>query len=282
MEEKKYNWNELIDLLDNRYNHYHMNAPYPMDELTFDEIIDFGEISDNVYENPIITSLVLNEGKSLLNEAEYATFPIDTTINYVSNALNIPMRMFKKGKKEGIGEWCIMVKAFNEDEVKENITKAMHLCGYYLADGRIYKGDNRFIILRYEPKYIDEGTRIVRECQFLYHLSPLKYKEKILKNGFVPRCKNGRFNYPDRCYFFMDNMPKNTILSWIPIFQKATKNRKNISHCLYTIDVSKINDNVVFYLDPNLKGGCYTADNISPNVIVNVEDVLYSVTKNND
>lgn len=94
--EKKYDWEELGNLLKSRYRYYHDNAPTPFDKLSFNEVLDFGEISDNVYENPIIRALVLNEGKSLINEAEYATYPINTTINYVSRAVNIPKYMFAK------------------------------------------------------------------------------------------------------------------------------------------------------------------------------------------
>lgn len=271
--DKVYDWGELEGVLNSKYKYYHEKSPYPFNELSFNEIIDFGEISDNVYENPIVTALCLNGGKSLLSEAEYATYPIDTTINYVSRALNIPIRMFAKCGDKYNGVWFIKIKSFNDKETKENINKAMHLCGYYLAKEGIYGDDNRYSILRYEPKYIDDANYRVSQCEYLYHLSPLKYKDKILKNGFVPKSNNGLFKYPDRCYFFMDDLSKNEILSWIPAFNKANKRNGNVPYCLYTIDVSKINYNTTLYLDPNLRSGCYTADNISPNVIIDIEDI---------
>jgi hypothetical protein len=270
--DNKYDWGNLTKILDERYNRYHVNAPNEFEDLTFNEVIDFGEISGNVYENAIIASLTLNDGKELINEAEYATYPLDTTINYVSRALNIPFQMFSKGGDQYNGSWFIKIKSFNDEQIKENIKRAMHLCGYYLAREEIYQNDKRFVVLRYEPKYIEDGNHIVRQCEFLYHLSPLKYKEKILKKGFIPKSNNGLFKYPDRCYFFMDTMSNAQILSWVPTFRRADKSRQNIPYCLYTIDASKINDNVIFYLDPNLKGGCYTSDNINPNVIMKVEE----------
>ena len=148
-----YDWGILTKMLDERYNRYHVNAPNKFETLSFNEVIDFGEISGNVY-----------------------------------------------------------------------------------------------------------------------HLSPMKYKEKILKKKFIPKSNNGLFKYPDRCYFFMDTMSKSQILSWVPSFRRTDKSRKNIPYCLYTIDVSKVNDNVTFYLGPNLKGRCYTADNLNPNVILTVEE----------
>lgn len=74
--ESTYDWGTLTKMLDERYNRYHVNAPNEFEVLTFNEVIDFGEISDNVYENAIIASLTLNDGKQLINEAEYATYPL--------------------------------------------------------------------------------------------------------------------------------------------------------------------------------------------------------------
>lgn len=271
--EKKYDWKELGNLLKSRYRHYHDNAPSPFDKLSFNEVLDFGKVSDNVYENPIIRALVLNEGKSLLNEAEYATYPINTTINYVSRAVNIPKYMFAKGGDMYNGNWFIKIKSFNEDGIKQNVEKAMHLCGYYLAREDVCD-DDRYTILRYEPKYIDEANYYVRSCNYLYHISPLPYKEKIMRNGFVPKSKNGLFNYPDRCYFFLDDLSKDYVIrEWIPTFKKANNKYSNENWCVYTIDISKIPSNVVFYLDPNLKGGVYTMDNITPKAIEDCETI---------
>lgn len=162
MTDKTYEWNQLTTLLTEKYNYYHTNAPSDFKDLTFNEVVDFGEINGNIYENPIITALTLNEGESLLNEAEYATYPLNTTINYVSRALNIPEKLFQKRGDTERGLWFILMKIFNDEDIKENVSKAMHLCGYYLANERIYNKDDRFVILRYEPKYIDDGIPSVK------------------------------------------------------------------------------------------------------------------------
>lgn len=273
---KTYDWYELTNLLDEKYRHYHVNSPTPFNTLTMNEVLDFGELSDDIYGNPIIKALVINDGKSLLNESEYATYPIGTTINYVSNAVNLPKTMFFKGGNVHNGKWFIKLKSFNEERIKQNIEKAMHLCGYYLAREDIYMNDNRFVILRYEPKYIDEANSYVRSHKYLYHLSPLPYKSKIMRNGFVPKSNNGLFKYPDRCYFFLDTLSKDYIIrEWIPTFKKAHNKYANENWCVYTVDISKIPSNVTFYLDPNLKGGVYTMDNITPSAIDVCETVYF-------
>lgn len=44
-----YDWGILTKMLDERYNCYHVNAPNKFETLSFNEVIDFGEISGNVY-----------------------------------------------------------------------------------------------------------------------------------------------------------------------------------------------------------------------------------------
>lgn len=280
MKDTIYNWGDLGFFLNEKYDYYHNNAPKPFDRLNLNEVLDFGEISDDVYDNPIIRALALNEGKGLLNEAEYATYPMETTINYVSKSLNIPRKMFAKGGDAYNGKWFIKIKSFNDNKIKNNIEKAMHLCGYYLARSVAYGDDNRFVILRYEPKYVDEAEYYVREHKYMYHISPSPYMNKIYRNGFIPKSHNGLFNYPDRCYFFLDNLSKDYIIrEWIPTFKKVNKKYPNEDWCIYTIDISKIPDNVTFYLDPNLKGGVYTMDNITPKAIERCETVIFNKNK---
>lgn len=134
-----------------------------------------------------------------------------------------------------------------------------------LCAGAYVNGDKRFLSLKYEPNYIDDANGLIRKHKYLFHISPIPYKDKILKNGFIPKSNT------DRCYFFLDTVSKKTILDWIPTFKTYKSKDTKEQYCLYTTDISKINDNVVFYLDPNLKGGVYTMDNIAPNTIINTE-----------
>lgn len=261
---------DLYETISKEYEYYHNNAPYPIDELDYIDLLNFGEIDDNVYNNIITASLRHDDGKKLLTEAEFATYPSETTIKYISNALKISPKLFSI-KEEENGAQSIFVIILNRRTIKDNIDKAMHLCGYYCARGAYVNGDKRFLSLKYEPKYIDDANGLIRKHKYLFHISPIPYKDKILKNGFIPKSNSSLFDYPDRCYFFLDTVSKKTILDWIPTFKTYKSKYTKEQYCLYTIDISKINDNVVFYLDPNLKGGVYTMDNIAPNTIINTE-----------
>lgn len=272
---KNTKWQKMYEILyrelDEKYEYFYTNPPKGVPILTKEELFEFGSLNPVTYYNPVVTALNANEDR-LLNEAEYATYPIRTTIKYVSDALNIPLSSFKTVAAYNF-TYFIKVTIPNIEEDRKKIDKAMHLCGYYCAKKEYHKGDTRFLDLTYEPKYIDEADYIARSNQVLYHLSPLPYKEKILRNGFIPKSNSTKFTYPDRSYFFLGNVDKAKIKEWIPVFRFHNKKYKNTPYCLYTINVDKIPNNVIFYLDPNLKGGCYTSDNISPNTIISVEEI---------
>ena len=169
------------------------------------------------------------------------------------------------------GTETIALKTINEEDLIEDVNKAMHLCGYYEGYRKNVNKDTRFVCITYEPKFKDTVNDKVFGGKVLYHLSPLPYKDRILKNGFVPKSGNSIFKYPDRTYFFLGNMGKKVVESWITVFKSKNKKYGDKPYCLYTIDVKKLPRNIDFYSDPNLKGAIYTMDNIAPNVIKQID-----------
>jgi hypothetical protein len=63
----------------------------------------------------------------------------------------------------------------------------------------------------------------------LYHLSPARYENKILKRGLIPKSKNSKFKHPDRVYVFdsLDDTEK--------IIQKISEVNEETEWTLYTI-----------------------------------------------
>ena len=94
----------------------------------------------------------------------------------------------------------------------------------------------------------------------LYHASPIKLKNKILKNGLSPRSGNKIAKHPERIYL-TDNI--NTAIQ----FGKYLKNEENNEwykngFCIYSIDGKGISN---LYSDVNLRqGGFYTISYIKP------------------
>lgn len=263
-------YNSLMERIDKEFSYFYTNPPKSVPLIDKMELFHMGELNGETYSNPLVINLTLNEPK-MLSEAEYATYPIYTTIKYVSEALTIPMKYFRVIDKNNVAQ-AIGVIIPDRKGLKDKVTKAMHLCGYYVSWANNVEEDKRFINIRFEPKYIDNANDTVRKNKVLYHISPLPYKERIMRRGFIPKSGNSVFNYPDRTYFFLGLMGKKTVKEWIPIFKSKNKKYGDKPYTLYTIEVSKIPTNVTFYLDPNLKGGVYTMDNISPSAIGLVED----------
>jgi len=92
----------------------------------------------------------------------------------------------------------------------------------------------------------------------LYHASPIKFKEKILKWGLSPKSGNKLSNHPERIYLtddikkairFGDYLRGDSDIDWY----------KN-GYCIYSIKGVGINK---LYSDVNFRdGGYYTTDNI--------------------
>lgn len=261
---------ELKEYIEGRHKYYYTNSPNEIKVMTPMELFDIGTLNiGEFYHNPIVLQMEL-DSPQLLSEAEYATYPIYDTIRYVSNALQIPSSQFSSFEKSD-GTEVIILKTINDEELFKDVDKAMHLCGYYKAYSENVKGDKRFISVTYEPKFNETVNDFVFREKVLYHLSPLPYKRRILKNGLIPKSGNSIFKYPCRTYLFLGSIGKNEVKSWITIFKQKNKKYGDKPYCLYTIDVSKLPRNIDFYSDPNLEDAIYTMDNITPKAIINVE-----------
>ena len=263
-------YKEMEDYINSRYDYYYTNPPKGINPMSSMELFNIGTLDiGDFYNNPVVMMMELND-PNLLAEAEYATYPIYNTIRYVSKALQIPISQFSIVEKSD-GTETIALKTINEEDLIEKVNKAMHLCGYYEGYRKNVNKDTRFIYVTYEPKFKETVNNDVHKERVLYHVSPLPYKDRILKNGFVPKSGNSIFKYPDRTYFFLGSIGKKEAESWITVFKSKNKNYGDKPYCLYTIDVKKLPRNIDFYSDPNLKGGIYTMDNIAPNVIQQID-----------
>ena len=93
------------------------------------------------------------------------------------------------------------------------------------------------------------------ECIFLYHLSPIKNRESILKNGLIPKSRNGfMIQYCDRIFLFSDkDSPPFDVVSHFDVDMWKVKVYKNI------LDKDK------FMTKGCLGGDCfYVVKNIKP------------------
>lgn len=187
---------------------------------------------------------------SLIIEGLITTHPIDKSINIIKRRfpyLNV--------EKEDDGEIYI------EGEMKELKTylPLFNNLGYFISKFIIdntwikeFDEDTKPIALFLEPKY---DLKIEPIPNILYHVSPITFKDKISKIGFIPKTGNKLSNHPDRIYL-------TDKLDIALYFGMNIKKEQNIGYCIYEIDGKYLNN---LYSDINLKeGGYYTLENISP------------------
>jgi len=119
------------------------------------------------------------------------------------------------------------------------------------------------IIITYEAKY----DVVTNTPKTLYHLSIKEHKDKIIKNGLIPKTKNKRTIHLDRIY--LCSVPEdcyNLIFNMKYDYDKRknlnNKDKINTDWIIYEIDAKNIDK---LYKDPNyIDKGYYVVDNINP------------------
>lgn len=231
--------------------------------------------------------------RNSLMEGYFSTFPIEKTIDYISNRFSLTTDHTKLSNNKYNG--LIRIEYGDNDEEMialflptgnydiKLIDSDMSLCGYFLSTKQPYYN---YDVLYYEKRHQSNINDKLLKYEYLYHVSPLKYKEKILKNGLVPKTLSKLGYHPDRVYFTVDKQYCEPIVFnfkqvVIDKYNRETDVKKkkqlqsdiNDKYVVYRIKVDDVIDKVVFFYDPNMMGAVYTTDNINPNVI-EIENII--------
>lgn len=207
-----------------------------------------------------------------LNEGLYKTYPPNTTVKYVKKLFNLTDDMIgildtNGSTPEEKRIWSVYCDLY---ENSKRMEKAMLCCGYTLSKE---ERDDNIIQQIYIPINPPNINDIVRKYDHITHITPIYYKEKILKRGFVPKSTNVMFSYPERVFFFKGDTPPIEMSYQIIDFDEKRKNkRNNHTYTLFTVDTKKIPENVNFHTDLTYPFGIYTNDNIPPSAIRHTQD----------
>lgn len=134
-------------------------------------------------------------------------------------------------------------------------------------------------------------NEMLKDCQYMYHIAPSKYDNRIEKSGLIPRNNNILYEYPGRIYLFeCENINGEEVTDLteadfkMPVrFLYSEKKKTNNNYVddnkfsIWRIQVQDILHKVNFCLDISqetieLLGNCffislYTEDNIPPSTI---------------
>ena len=207
------------------------------------------ESSDDIYiYNEILKRCKYD--KLAIKEGLIFSYPIDKTISIIK----------KKFPKFDImlgDDGDIFIECQPPDKLSEYLPLITNL-GYFISnvtlDGKNWCSDfdneAKPIAFFIEPKY---DLEVTNNFDKLYHVSPLKFKNKIQRIGLVPKSMNKISKHPDRIYLMNDITRANEFGSYLLL--------KGEPYCIWEIDVKCIS---AIYSDINMRdNGFYTLSNIS-------------------
>lgn len=221
----------------------------------------------------IVAKIRLNESKfMILDEGLIMTYPTEKVLSYfkhlyvkyVSNDLidavfpgtSAKISEFKElsDDTERISPLLMICVPAHDDKDAKRLVRIMTdefaKTGYYMTSYDLNDiGDFKLVYIQFEAKYTDMLSEIE---PVLYHVSPLKYLNKILKNGLVPYSKAKNFEYSPRVYLF-NKCPKEQIFDY-GLFKAREINDNGF--CVFKVNKDRLlNDQIFkdgkqrFYLD---------------------------------
>lgn len=220
--------------------------------------------------HPLSYHSYIKEGKDYLKE-------MTNVRSVITNTFPISSKQFviKKGYH---GLYAAILVAVREDNVKI-IEEAMDRLGFFRSQPTDVKllSDTKqrtWLDIRFEPKLPDDITEeIKRKYNFVYHLAPSLFENKISTEGFRISNNNADFRYSEpRAYVTTGDVTLNDFQKLVnTLYEQAKQNNiPNLSnkYVLFKIDLSKINSDVRFFYDINEEKGMYTKTPINANAIM--------------
>ena len=228
-------------------------------------LIEYNEYLENI-ESSLDDSYIYNEIKKrtkfdrlAIYEGLIKSYSPDKTVQILKKRFpNLEVEIEEDGE--------IYIENQPPKPIKEYLPLITNL-GYFIATLTIegnewikeYNEDTKPVAFIIEPKY-DYEVKVPKK---LYHASPIRLKDKILKIGLTPKSGSKISNHPERIYLSDSILECKKFANYL-IEDQENEWYKN-GYCIYSIDGSAITK---LYSDVNFRiGGYYTLQNIKPEYI---------------
>ena len=192
--------------------------------------------------------------------------PPDEVVERILKKYSLPQSFAKKVEAHNKIYIYVVTAVIGDNETM--IINDMEKLGYFLSiKGKPYKVQEMvFEELQFEPTshfQNDETDTVRQQNKYLYHWTPQYNLDKIMTGGLKPTHKNSYFTYPDRCYFMTSDIDNHTAQAFGQTLCIMNKDKQNDgNYVLLKIDLSKVDENVRFYYDPNSGMSIYTEQSI--------------------
>lgn len=270
--------------LEKELSQYHVDDFLKLDK-TFKDIdlldIPFKSLKKQYVDFETIISLPPSFGDPLfkrnrkINESAEKTVDIQKVRKSIMKKYELEDWQFKVQEVGNEIKVAVIVPHIGSNE--KMIIEDMVSMGYYYCQTWYKKVKGlTYSCIRFDPKHIEDITHLVKKMKYIKHLSPKYNLELIKKQGFIPLHKNEYFTYPPRIHFFKENTTDEDIDDIGEDLCNTNSNTKNDgTYILFTIDVSRIPEDVKFIYDSCSDLGVCTEDKIPYDVVIDMEEKKY-------
>lgn len=150
----------------------------------------------------------------------------------------------------------------------DEIINFMKKLGYFLSNRTSRQNVKGMVweTLQFEPtsQLQDDITDKLKEAySSLYHWTQLRFLENIMSQGLKPSSRNDLFSYPDRIYLMepLISVPAMINLGR-QLFLASRDPQNNGEYVLLAVDLTKLNEAVRLFYDPNSELGVFTEQQI--------------------
>lgn len=226
------------------------------------------------FDNGFDSKVLLNNDDSLIGEEATRTlFPKDV-YKVLKKELHFPRGNFVTDYGANHVQIIVLFADLFMNEALLN--KTMESCGWYKSKESSPVPLNGTVIkaISFGPMFQNEVTDKIKKDGFLYHVSPKRNEESILKNGLLPKSENSKFDYPPKIHLVKGYKASDNVLfslCW-NLYTASSEDKRDNVYAVYKINLKSLPRETKFYYDPRFEDGVCTYDKIPASCISKVKE----------
>lgn len=226
------------------------------------------------FDNGFDSKVLLNNDDSLIAEEATRTLSVKEVYKILKRELHFPRGNFSADYGANHVQIIVLFADLSINEALVN--KTMEGCGWYKSKESSSVPLNGTVIkaISFDPMFQDEVTDKIKKDGFLYHVSPKRNEESILKNGLLPKSENSKFDYPPKIHLVKGYRASDNVLfslCW-NLYNASREDKRDSVYVAYKINMKLLPRGIKFYYDPRFEYGICTYDKIPASCISKVKE----------
>lgn len=202
-------------------------------------------------------------GKDVIKEEAIETISVKETINDIKKKFSLSDWQISTEKGANNIELIFIIPISDE----KLIIDAMLSYGWSESckENKIDRLGNKWVAISFDPMFQDSISDEAKQFKYLFHWSPKYNLDNILKIGIVPKSENELFKYPSRIHLMKGNISTNNALYLgKQLYLNNTNPNNDGNYVLFSVETSKLPNDMEIYYDPRYEDGYYVKETIPP------------------